>query len=289
MWRGCLGAGRFALTGAGVETGRSDQAGDTVETIGTSGVEAVEPRQRLYDVMKTRRRCAKRRQLPNTRRREMIYPGAVVIDTPGGSSTSGPPVKVKETFPEIEALAALPFSRCTHTKEKDCAVLSPHSPVDAPASARQLRQTPTRDRLSARSRKRANWQDKRKGEVVAHRVFNKRHNTNLPWNPGIQVPNDGGQQVEHFRHCHVLIRIRARRSGSWPWSKLTTCQAVVRHRTSTIARTRRSRFLKVNTVQRRGQNHPRIARRHRSLLTRYSTYRYVETQPASDRHHAGGV
>ena len=61
--------------------------------------------------------------------REMIFlpKGGVVIDTPGmrefhiWDATQG----AKETFPEIEALSAgCHFRDCTHTKEKDCAVLA---------------------------------------------------------------------------------------------------------------------------------------------------------------------
>jgi ribosome biogenesis GTPase len=81
----------------------------------------------------------------------------------------------KETFPEIEALAAgCHFRDCTHTQEKDCAVLAA---LAAAALPRERYDSFVKLQLEIsylrEAAKRAGWQTRRKSDRVAHRVFNK--------------------------------------------------------------------------------------------------------------------
>ena len=122
-----------ALTGRGVKKlAALIKPGNTVVFIGTSGVGKSSLINRLYgeDLMPTvevRTQDAKGRH--TTSWREMIFfpNGGVVIDTPGMREFHlwGAGDGAKESFPEIEALAAgCRFRDCTHTQEKDCAVLA---------------------------------------------------------------------------------------------------------------------------------------------------------------------
>ena len=172
-----------ALTGRGVKKlAGLIKPGHTVVFIGTSGVGKSSLINQLYgeDIQATvevREQDAKGRH--TTSWREMIFlpKGGVVIDTPGmrefhiWAANEG----AKETFPEIELLShQCHFRDCTHTKEKNCAVMA------AVAGG-----TLTKERYDSfvklqieigylrEAEKRAGWQDRRKSDRVAHRVFNK--------------------------------------------------------------------------------------------------------------------
>ena len=172
-----------ARTGRGVKKlAALIQPGNTVVFIGTSGVGKSSLINRLYgeDLMPTvevRAQDAKGRH--TTSWREMIFlpQGGVVIDTPGmrefhlWDASQG----AKETFPEIEVLASgCHFRDCTHTQEKDCAVLAAVAAGTLPRERHdrfvklQLEISYLRD-----AEQRAGWQDRRKSDRVAHRVFNK--------------------------------------------------------------------------------------------------------------------
>lgn len=172
-----------ALTGKGLKKlAALIKPSDTVVFIGTSGVGKSSLINRLYgeDLMPTvevRESDAKGRH--TTSWREMIFlpKGGVVIDTPGMREFHiwGAIEGAKEAFPEIEALAAgCHFRDCTHTKEKDCAVLVALAAGTLP----RLRydsfvKLQVEIGYLREAEKRAGWQDKRKGDRVAHRVFNK--------------------------------------------------------------------------------------------------------------------
>ena len=173
-----------ALTGRGVKKlAALIKPGDTVVFIGTSGVGKSSLINRLYgeDLMPTvevRAQDAKGRH--TTSWREMIFlpKGGVVIDTPGmrefhlWDASQG----AKETFPEIEALApGCHFRDCTHTREKDCAVLAAVAAGTLPRE-RHDRFVKLQLEISylRESEKQAGWQTRRKSDRVAHRVFNKR-------------------------------------------------------------------------------------------------------------------
>ena len=111
--------------------------------------------------------------------REMIFlpKGGVVIDTPGMREFHlwGASEGANETFPEIEALAAgCHFRDCTHTKEKNCAVLAALAAGTIPRARHesfvklQLEISHLRE-----SKKQAGWQQRRKSDRVTHRVFNR--------------------------------------------------------------------------------------------------------------------
>jgi len=173
-----------AITGRGVKKlAALIKPGDTVVFIGTSGVGKSSLVNRLYgeDLMPTvevREQDAKGRH--TTSWREMIFlpKGGVVIDTPGmrefhlWDASQG----AKETFPEIEALApGCHFRDCTHTQEKDCAVLAALAAGTLP-SERHASFVKLQLEISflRESEKQAGWQQRRKSDRVAHRVFNKK-------------------------------------------------------------------------------------------------------------------
>jgi ribosome biogenesis GTPase len=157
--------------------------GDTVAFIGTSGVGKSSLINRLYgeDLMPTievREQDSKGRHA--TTWREMIFlpSGGVVIDTPGMREfhlwdLAGP--GTREAFPEFDELALrCHFRDCTHTQEKDCAVLAELNagkiPRDRYESFVKLQKELAYLREAG---KRANWTTRRKSDRVAHRAFNK--------------------------------------------------------------------------------------------------------------------
>jgi ribosome biogenesis GTPase len=173
-----------ALTGRGIKKLSAQiKKGETIGFIGTSGVGKSSLINQLYgeDLMPTievRAQDSKGRH--TTSWREMIFlpKGGVVIDTPGmrefhiWDASQG----AKETFPEIEALASgCHFRDCTHTQEKNCAVLAA---VAAGTLARERHESFLKLQLEItrlrESEKQAGWQHRRKSDRVAHRVFNKR-------------------------------------------------------------------------------------------------------------------
>ena len=172
-----------ALTGKGVKKLSAQiKGGDTVVFIGTSGVGKSSLINKLYgeELMATvevREADAKGRH--TTSWREMIFlpKGGVVIDTPGmrefhiWNISEG----AKETFPEIEAFALqCHFRDCTHTKEKNCAVLTALAAGTFPRE-RYDSFVKIQHEISylREAEKRAGWQTQRKSDRVAHRVFNK--------------------------------------------------------------------------------------------------------------------
>jgi len=172
-----------ALTGRGmIKLSAQIKKGDTVAFIGTSGVGKSSLINRLYgeDLMPTvevRTQDAKGRH--TTSWREMIFlpEGGVVIDTPGMREFHlwGASEGTKETFPEIEALAAgCHFRDCTHTKEKDCAVLAALAAGTLSHERHESFVKLQREISYLReAEKQAGWQTRRKSDRVAHRVFNK--------------------------------------------------------------------------------------------------------------------
>jgi ribosome biogenesis GTPase / thiamine phosphate phosphatase len=172
-----------ALTGRGVKKlAELIKPGDTVVFIGTSGVGKSSLINRLYgeDIQATvevRANDAKGRH--TTSWREMIFlpQGGVVIDTPGMREfhiwIAGE--GAKEAFPEIEALSLrCHFRDCTHAKEKKCAVLEA---LTAGTLPRERYENFVKLQLEIRylreAEKRVAWQDRKKSDRVAHRVFNK--------------------------------------------------------------------------------------------------------------------
>jgi ribosome biogenesis GTPase len=172
-----------AITGRGVKKLAAQiKPADTVVFIGTSGVGKSSLINRLYgeELMPTvevREQDAKGRH--TTSWREMIFlpQGGVVIDTPGmrefhiWDASQG----AKETFPEIEALAlGCHFRDCTHTQEKDCAVLAALAAGQLPRERHDsFVKLQAEISYLREAEKRAGWQDRRKSDRVAHRVFNK--------------------------------------------------------------------------------------------------------------------
>jgi ribosome biogenesis GTPase / thiamine phosphate phosphatase len=157
--------------------------GETVAFIGTSGVGKSSLINRLYgdDLMPTievRASDAKGRH--TTTWREMIFlpQGGVVIDTPGLREfhlwdLAGP--GTREAFPEFDELALrCRFRDCTHTQEKDCAVLAGLNagkiPRDRYESFVKLQKELGYLREAER---RTGWTTRRKSDRVAHRAFNK--------------------------------------------------------------------------------------------------------------------
>jgi ribosome biogenesis GTPase len=172
-----------ALTGRGVKKlAALIKPSDTVVFIGTSGVGKSSLINQLYgeDLMPTvevREQDAKGRH--TTSWREMIFlpKGGVVIDTPGmrefhiWDAAQG----TKETFPEIEALAPdCHFRDCTHTQEKNCAVLAALAAGTLPRERHEsFVKLQVEISYLRESEKQASWQTRRKSDRVAHRVFNK--------------------------------------------------------------------------------------------------------------------
>ena len=172
-----------ALTGRGMKKlAALIKPGDTVAFIGTSGVGKSSLINQLYgeDLMLTievREQDSKGRH--TTSWREMIFlpKGGVVIDTPGMREFHlwGASEGTNETFPEIEALAAgCHFRDCTHTKEKNCAVLAA---LAAGTLSRERHESFVKLQLEIsqlrESKKQAGWQHRRKSDRVTHRVFNR--------------------------------------------------------------------------------------------------------------------
>lgn len=172
-----------ALTGRGLKkVAELIKAGDTVVFIGTSGVGKSSLINWLYGediqaTMEVRANDAKGRH--TTSWREMIFlpQGGVVIDTPGMREfhiwIAGE--GAKQAFPEIDALSLrCHFRDCTHTKEKRCAVLEALAAGTIP---RERYDTFVKLQLEIRylreAEKTATWQDRKKSDRVAHRVFNK--------------------------------------------------------------------------------------------------------------------
>jgi len=172
-----------ALTGRGMKKlAALIKPGDTVAFIGTSGVGKSSLINQLYgeDLMPTievRTQDSKGRH--TTSWREMIFlpKGGVVIDTPGMREFHlwGASEGTKETFPEIEALAAgCHFRDCTHTQEKDCAVLAALAVGTLPRERHDSFVKLQREiSYLHEAKKQAGWQTRRKSDRVAHRVFNK--------------------------------------------------------------------------------------------------------------------
>ena len=172
-----------ALTGRGMKKlAALIKPGDTVAFIGTSGVGKSSLINQLYgeDLMPTievRTQDSKGRH--TTSWREMIFlpKGGVVIDTPGMREFHlwGASEGAKETFPEIEALAAdCHFRDCTHTKEKNCAVLAALADGTLPRERYDsFVKLQTELGYLRESEKRAGWQSRSKSDRVAHRTFNK--------------------------------------------------------------------------------------------------------------------
>lgn len=172
-----------ALTGRGVKKlAGLIKPGDTVVFIGTSGVGKSSLINRLYGeelmpTLEVREYDAKGRHTTSWREMVFLPKGGVVIDTPGMREFHLWAVGegARETFPEIETLAAgCHFRDCTHTKEKDCAVLAA---LNAGTLPRERYDSFVKLQLEIsylrEAEKRVGWQDKRKGDRVAHRVFNK--------------------------------------------------------------------------------------------------------------------
>jgi ribosome biogenesis GTPase / thiamine phosphate phosphatase len=172
-----------ALTGRGIKKLAAQiKAGDTVAFIGTSGVGKSSLINQLYgeDLMPTievREQDSKGRHTTSWREMICLPKGGVVIDTPGMREFHlwGASEGTKETFPEIEALAAsCHFRDCTHTKEKNCAVLAA---LAAGTLSRDRHDSFVKLQLEisylCEAEKQAGWQNRRKSDRVAHRVFNK--------------------------------------------------------------------------------------------------------------------
>ena len=172
-----------ALTGRGMKKlAALIKPSDTVAFIGTSGVGKSSLINQLYgeDLMPTievRTQDSKGRH--TTSWREMIFlpKGGVVIDTPGMREFHlwGASEGAKETFPEIEALAAdCRFRDCTHTQEKDCAVLAAVATGTLPRERHDSFVKLQREISHLRVvEKQANWQTRSKSDRLTHRTFNK--------------------------------------------------------------------------------------------------------------------
>ncbi len=172
-----------ALTGRGMKKlAALIKPSDTVAFIGTSGVGKSSLINQLYgeDLMPTievRTQDSKGRHTTSWREMNFLPKGGVVIDTPGMREFHlwGASEGAKESFPEIEALAAgCHFRDCTHTKEKDCAVLAA---LAVGTLSRERHESFVKLQLEIsylrESEKQAGWQTRRKSDRVAHRVFNR--------------------------------------------------------------------------------------------------------------------
>ena len=156
--------------------------GDTVVFIGTSGVGKSSLINRLYGeeiqaTVEVRAEDAKGRH--TTSWREMIFlpQGGVVIDTPGmrefqiWMADGG----ARDAFPEIEALALrCHFRDCTHAQESRCAVREALAANLIPrARYESFVKLQGEVRFLREEEKKAGWQERKKSDRVAHRVFNK--------------------------------------------------------------------------------------------------------------------
>jgi ribosome biogenesis GTPase len=173
-----------ALTGRGVKKiSELIKPGDTAVFIGTSGVGKSSLINRLYgeDIQATvevRTNDAKGRH--TTSWREMIFlpQGGVVIDTPGMRefhiwiANEGS----KQAFPEVEALSArCHFRDCTHTKEKECAVLKALTAGTLPRERYDsFLKLQLEIRFLREAEKRAAWQHRKKSDRGARREFSKK-------------------------------------------------------------------------------------------------------------------
>lgn len=172
-----------ATTGRGVKKLLAEiKDGDTVVFIGTSGVGKSSIINRFYGeelmpTLEVRESDAKGRH--TTTWREMIFlpKGGVVIDTPGMREIHMWDVNqgARETFPEIEAIALrCHFRDCTHTQEKECAVLAEVNAGKIPRDRYESFVKLQKELGYLReAEKRANWTSRRKSDRVAHRAFNK--------------------------------------------------------------------------------------------------------------------
>ncbi len=173
-----------AISGRGMKKLAAEvRPGDTVAFIGTSGVGKSSLinwmfGEELMPTIEVREQDAKGRH--TTTWREMIFlpKGGVVIDTPGMREfhlwdLAGP--GTRETFPEFDELALrCHFRDCTHTQEKDCAVLAELNAGKIPRDRYESFVKLQRELAYLREAgKRANWQTRRKSDRVAHRAFNK--------------------------------------------------------------------------------------------------------------------
>lgn len=173
-----------AITGRGLKKLAAEiKPGNTVAFIGTSGVGKSSLINRLagdelMPTIEVRAQDAKGRHA--TTWREMIFlpKGGVVIDTPGMREfhlwdLAGP--GTRGTFLEIEELALrCHFRDCTHTQEKDCAVLAELNAGNIPRDRYESFVKLQRELAYLReAEKRAGWQTRRKSDRVAHRTFNK--------------------------------------------------------------------------------------------------------------------
>jgi ribosome biogenesis GTPase len=172
-----------ALTGRGVtKLAQLIKPGDTAVFIGTSGVGKSSLINRLYgeDIQATvevRTNDSKGRH--TTSWREMIFlpQGGVVIDTPGMRefhiwiASEGS----KQTFPEIEGLSVrCHFRDCTHTKEKQCAVLEALAAGTLPRERYDsFLKLQLEIRYLREAEKRTAWQDRKKGDRGARGFSNE--------------------------------------------------------------------------------------------------------------------
>jgi ribosome biogenesis GTPase len=173
-----------AITGRGMKKLAAEiKPGDTVAFIGTSGVGKSSLinclfGEELMPTIEVREQDAKGRH--TTTWREMIFlpKGGVVIDTPGMREfhlwdLAGP--GTREAFPEVEELALrCHFRDCTHTQEKDCAVLAGLQAGKIPRDRYESFVKLQKELAYLReAEKRASWTSRRKSDRVAHRAFNK--------------------------------------------------------------------------------------------------------------------
>jgi ribosome biogenesis GTPase len=178
---GALVLAACALTGRGVKK-LSDliKPGDTAVFIGTSGVGKSSLINRLYGediqaTMEVRTSDAKGRHMTSWREMIFLPQGGVVIDTPGMRefhiwiASEGS----KQAFPEIEALSPrCHFRNCTHTKEKQCAVLEALVAGTLPRERyNSFLKLQLEIRYLSEAEKRAAWQDRKKSDRGSNRAF----------------------------------------------------------------------------------------------------------------------